>query len=205
MQKRQENSVEVITSIARERPHIFNSISTLPPAVLFAEWLVMTLGPFDVPGAGPVIDVAGGRGALSLALAQRFGARCMLVDPKPVGLNKTGATIFSSCDFVLYHFAKLYALRDGNSTEKTGRSISSNGLSTNRPMQVESICRMFDQDLFQDWEQQYKKDPESNPLHCCSCLVGLHSDQATEVNNCGSYRYFIVIDDIILFCTILRR
>jgi ubiquinone/menaquinone biosynthesis C-methylase UbiE len=57
-------------------------------AKLFAQWLVDTYGTERLNQGSGVLDVAGGRGALSFELCVKHGVKVTLVEPRPFKLNR---------------------------------------------------------------------------------------------------------------------
>ena len=62
-------------------------------AALFAQWIVDNLPLPPVEKQSYIIDVAGGRGALSFHLREKHGRRCIVIDPRDLSSSSRSASM----------------------------------------------------------------------------------------------------------------
>lgn len=67
-------------------------------AEVFALWLVQCFGVNSLADGTGVIDVAGGRGAVSFELSVKRGIPCTVVDPRPMKWNRRQAAAIRKLD-----------------------------------------------------------------------------------------------------------
>ena len=146
---------------------------------VFAEWIVAHLLRLD--GTDRVLDVAGGKGKLSLQLAALAGIPCTVLDPvqrKPPRssfkrLIKQGKPV---PDYLHGYFLAPHddetkknpnATSDGTPSASVLSSLSSSSLQSSSPHKLDQQLRQH-MERTQTLVQQH------------TCIVGLHADQCTE-------------------------
>ncbi|GMH35979.1 hypothetical protein BSKO_03847 [Bryopsis sp. KO-2023] len=70
-------------------PHMNDALRKSNRAAVFCRWLVDTFGKENLCAGNGVLDVAGGRGAVSFELYTVHGIRSTLVDPRPQKLSRS--------------------------------------------------------------------------------------------------------------------
>ena len=146
---------------------------------VFAEWIVANLLRLD--GTDRVLDVAGGKGKLSLQLAALAGIPCTVLDPvqrKPPRssfkrLIKQGKPV---PDYLHGYFLAPHddetkknpnATSDGTPSASVLSSLSSSSLQSSSPHKLDQQLRQH-MERTQTLVQQH------------TCIVGLHADQCTQ-------------------------
>ena len=181
----QQAALAAATALDKQAHHLANErhpddpfteaekLSKTNRAAIFAQWLLESSllqpsgeaavrnGAHQGVAGARVIDVAGGKGKVSLALA-RQGARCTLVDPQPAS-----AEVGAPLDAKETKGAGVVPTQHPGKCTGTSTSMGS----------VNHVQCLFDDSLLERWRSQLDKD---SPLHECRCIVGLHPDEATE-------------------------
>jgi len=120
------------------------------PAAAFAQWIVDNVQLPPLTEQAYILDVAGGRGALSFLLRQQHGRRCIVIDP--------AVRTASMRSQQLLRLTK----RERRRLKHLGQKPS---------LELEQRCEWFDSAFVRQHHELLSK---------ADAIVGMHPDQATE-------------------------
>ncbi|KAG2442019.1 hypothetical protein HYH02_009811 [Chlamydomonas schloesseri] len=170
-------------------------------AAVLAEWLVGAFGRDYLNSGTGVVDIAGGRGALTFHLTLHCGVRCTLVEPRraaALSRQQHRALAAAGVKAADFHLPQLRA-RFGPELWRRGERHARPAVLTLPPLeelQQLSAWAEEDEEGGEDSEQEEEEgrqdeepsaavdeeqlDEAERLLHGCSLVVGLHPDQATD-------------------------
>lgn len=201
----QEMWVNERTQVRKERariqddPHATSSkVPHSQRAFIFCRWIVEKYGREYLNSGSGVLDIAGGKGEISLFLTHMFGIRSTVVEPnvrrdKPYQRKNLMSVIQRQMDIEAGgdgHFYRKYSSSEAESTEPLPQDSKTNisvDLDLDEKAKKKECRRIKKQQLSQfvvprlstlmndQFEEQYPRVLES-----ASILIGMHPDQATE-------------------------
>lgn len=145
-------------------------------ARVFAAWLVELMGAERLSAGRGVLDIAGGRGPLSFALAAIHGVPCTLLDPRPRKLSRSEAKLLKR---EAKHLKRQQARE--RTKDKAEGDITA-GLAAGMPLvhQTDHSDGASTDQMKCIQGEFYACEPRwQEQARAHSCLVGLHPDQAT--------------------------
>lgn len=164
---------------------VVTKFSAAMRAEIFVKWLVSRFGGAATLAAGAgVLDIAGGRGAVSFELCVGHGVPATVVDPRPIKYNRRQAAAIRGLQRQIAQekpagepeereereerAAKRRHGQVGGAPADGGAERPEGSPSPRVPRQLR---RLFDE----AWLAE-----NAGMVGDCSCLVGMHPDQATE-------------------------